>query len=250
VGRYIAGAVLSFAFDSPAPILEANTQRVLARWLAWRGDIASARTRSRLWEAAERLTPPEGAGAFNQAFMELGALVCTPRAPMCLVCPVAAECRARNLGLQDVLPVTSPRAKPLSANEACALVRRGDRYLVVQRGPGGLWDGFWEFPTIHRGGADPAGRRFEDEPVDLEEGVQRLTGIRIDAGPVIHVLHYTVTRHRVRLEVHEATARSDSGSLMPSSRVREASWEPLDALVERSFSSSGRKLLGWLANRV
>ena len=98
VGRYIAGAVLSLAFDRPAPIVEANTQRVLARWLAWPEDLQTPASRARLWQAAERLVPPDGAGRFNQAFMELGATVCTPRAPLCLVCPVAAECRARARG--------------------------------------------------------------------------------------------------------------------------------------------------------
>src|SRR5437764_185490 len=88
VGRYIAGALLSFAFDRPAPIVEANTQRVLARLLAWRDDLKSSRSQARLWEAAGRVVPEKGAGTFNQAFMELGAVVCTPRAPMCLVCPV------------------------------------------------------------------------------------------------------------------------------------------------------------------
>src|SRR5262245_22816133 len=148
VGRYIAGAVLSFAFDRPAPIVEANTQRVLARWLAWRGDLRSSSTQKRLWEAAERLVPPEGAGAFNQAFMDLGTLVCTHRAPRCLVCPVAADCRARALGLQDALPVTAPPPPPREAAEACALVVRDGRVLILQRGPGRLWEGFWEFPTV------------------------------------------------------------------------------------------------------
>src|SRR5262249_30646220 len=91
VGRYVAGAILSLAFDPPAPILEANTQRVVARLLACRGDMNSTAVRERLWEAAERLVPPTGAGTFNQAFMELGALVCAPRAPLCLICPVAGE---------------------------------------------------------------------------------------------------------------------------------------------------------------
>jgi A/G-specific adenine glycosylase len=131
VGRYIAGAVLSFAFDRPAPIIEANTQRVLARWLAWREDLKSAASQARLWQAAERLVPPQGAGTFNQAFMELGALVCTPRAPMCLVCPVASECRARALGLQDDLPVTTPRPPSLAVAESCAVVVRRGRILIV-----------------------------------------------------------------------------------------------------------------------
>ena len=81
VGRYIAGAILSFAIDRPEPIVEANSQRVLARLLAVREDIKVASTRERLWQAAARLVPAENAGAFNQALMDLGALVCTPREP-------------------------------------------------------------------------------------------------------------------------------------------------------------------------
>src|SRR5262249_45113163 len=81
VGRYIAGAILSFAFDVPEPIVEANSQRVLARLLAVREDLGTARARERLWEAAGRLVPARGAGTFNQALIELGALVCTPREP-------------------------------------------------------------------------------------------------------------------------------------------------------------------------
>src|SRR5256885_2129366 len=73
VGAYSAGTILSFAFDRPASIVEANTQRVLARWLAWRGDLKTTASQERLWLAAARLVPTTGAGVFNQAFMELGA---------------------------------------------------------------------------------------------------------------------------------------------------------------------------------
>ena len=149
VGRYIAGAVLSFAFDQPAAIVEANTQRVLARLLAWEEDIAKSISQRRLWQAAGRLVPEVGAGDFNQALTELGATTCTPRDPSCLICPIAAECLARALGLQDRLPLKTPKAPPLEVVEACALVRRDGRLLVVQRGPVGLWAGFWEFPTVH-----------------------------------------------------------------------------------------------------
>ena len=81
VGRYIAGAILSFAFDRPEPIVEANSQRVLARLLAIEDDLKTASAQQRIWQAAERLVPAVGAGTFNQALMELGALVCTPREP-------------------------------------------------------------------------------------------------------------------------------------------------------------------------
>lgn len=248
VGRYIAGAVLSFAFDRPAPIVEANTQRVLARWLAWRGDLKASATQARLWEAAGRLVPPEGAGTFNQAFMELGALVCTPRAPMCLVCPVAAECGARARGLQDVLPVTTPRPPPLASAEACALVFREGRVLIVGRGPGGLWEGFWEFPTVHVSGADPAGRSAGcAEPGDLAGGVRRLTGVRAEIGPVVQTIHYGVTKHRVRLDAHEA--RGLSGELTPGGGMARVAWERPENLASYAFSSAGRRLVAWVARR-
>ena len=158
VGRYIAGAILSFAFDRPEPILEANSQRVLARLLAVREDIKVASTRERLWQAAARLVPAENAGAFNQALMDLGALVCTPREPACLVCPLSRLCQARQLGLQDRLPATTPKPLPLAVTEAAVVLVRERRVLILERGPGGLWERFWEFPTVHLEGVNPAGR--------------------------------------------------------------------------------------------
>jgi A/G-specific adenine glycosylase len=239
VGRYIAGAVVSFAFDRPAPIVEANTRRVLARWLAWREDLKSARSQARLWQAAERVVPPQGAGLFNQAFIELGALVCTPRAPICLVCPVATLCRARGLGLQDTLPVTSPKTPPMAVAEACALVERDGRFLIVQRGPGGLWEGLWEFPTIHRSGADPAGRAFTTAP-DLAEGVRLLTGVHVQIGPLAETVRYSVTRHRVALDAYRAIGLTDA--LRPGPGLAQAAWAPAELLEEYPFGSAGRRL--------
>ena len=248
VGRYIAGALLSFAFGRPAPIVEANTQRVLTRWLAWEGDLKASPTRSRLWEAATRLVPPSGSGRFNQAFMELGALVCTPRAPRCLVCPVAAECRARVLGLQDELPRVASRPAPLEAAEACVLVHRDGRLLVLQRGPGRLWEGFWEFPTIHVAGADPAGRAREQEQegeVDLAAGVHRLTGVAVQVDPeVVHTVRYGVTRHRVRLDAYRARGSADAPA--PAAGFVAAAWLTPSELSERPFSSAGRRLIAWV----
>jgi A/G-specific adenine glycosylase len=249
VGPYIAGALLSFAFDQPAPILEANTQRVVARWLAWKGDLKASATQSRLWEAAGRLVPPTGAGRFNQAFMELGALVCTPRAPRCLVCPVARECQARALGLQDELPATTPRPPALEVEEACALVSRDGRLLVLKRGSGRLWEDFWEFPTVHLSGADPAVRSVEQGgAVDLASGVFRLTGVEIDIAPAPALtVRYGVTRHRVRLDAFEATATAASDALAPAAGFREAAWVAPERLAALPFSSAGRRLVAWVS---
>ena len=242
VGQYIAGAVLSFAFNRPAPVVEANTQRVLARLLAWNGDLAKAATQKRLWEAAERLVPERGAGQFNQALMELGATVCTPRQPMCLVCPVSSECRARKQGVQDQLPIKAAKPAPLIVEEACALVRREGKLLVIQRGPGGLWEGFWEFPTIHISGVDPAGRCFE-HPVDLDDGVFRLTGVRVKVGSIAHSVTFGVTKHRVTLRAYSTTDLG--GIIIPYKGFVDAKFARTEEIRENAMGSAVRKLANW-----
>ncbi len=243
VGRYIAGAILSFAFDRPEPIVEANSQRVLARLLAIEENLKTASTQERIWQAAARLVPAVGAGTFNQALMELGALVCTPREPGCLVCPLSALCAARRLGLQDALPVITPKPPPLSVIEACAIVMREGKILIVQRGRGGLWEQFWEFPTVHLEGVDPAGRTFGGG-VDLAEGVKRLTGTSIEAGPPVKLLTYSVTNHRVKLSAHLAIALA--GNLKPGPGLVDVRWVEPAELSEYTFSSASRRLIAWM----
>ena len=250
VGRYIAGAVLSFAFDRPAPIVEANTQRVLARWLAWGEDLKSPRSQARLWEAAARLVPESGAGAFNQAFMELGALVCVPRQPLCLACPVSTECMSRKLGVQDGIPVATPKAPPKLVAEACAVVAREGKVLIVKRGAGRLWEHFWEFPTVHVAGPDPAVRSpgvDEGEAADLAGGLFRLTGVRASIGPVARTIRFGVTSHRVTLEVHHASWVD--GEPTPGPGLVAAAWEPVEALERYTMSSATRQLVAWLGSR-
>ena len=239
VGRYIAGALLSFAFDRPAPIVEANTQRVLARWLAWGEDLKTTRSQARLWEAASRLVPETGAGTFNQAFMELGALICIPRAPLCLACPVAKECRSRDLGVQDRIPVATPRVPPKEVSESCAIVSHAGNVLIVQRGPGRLWERFWEFPTIHVAGADPAGRSF-GEPVGLAEGVRRLAGVEAEIGPSSATVKFGVTTHRVTLEVRRGTWIA--GEPAPGPGLVDAAWVAPGDLGLYTLGSATRKV--------
>lgn len=243
VGRYIAGAILSFAFDQSQPIVEANSQRVLARLLAIDDDLKTTSTQRRIWQAAERLVPRVGAGQFNQALMEQGALVCTPREPACLVCCLSQLCAARTKGLQDRLPVMSPKPRPLAVVEASAIVVREGKLLIVQRGRGGLWEQFWEFPTVHLEGADPGGRSF-GEPVDLAEGVRRLTGVSIELGAEVKSLTYSVTNHRVKLSAHSALARD--GVLEPGPGLVDARWVGAAVLREYTFSSANRRLIHWI----
>ena len=244
VGRYIAGAILSFAFGRAEPIVEANTRRVLARWLAWDDDLRSSRSQARLWEAAGRIVPVDDPATFNQAFMELGALVCVPRNPMCLTCPVADDCRARQTGRQDLLPVIAARPAPLEVAEACVVAVDSGRVLIVKRGPGVLWEGFWEFPTIHLAGPDPARRSFV-APVALAEGVRRIAGVSTSVGTTANTFKFGVTKHRVTLAIH--LARRLSGDPVPGPGHVEAIWATIDELPSLTMGSATRRVVAWLA---
>ncbi len=146
LGRYTRNAVLSQAFDRRLPVLEANSQRVLSRLFGRTGDPSRGPEQRWLWAAAEALLPPRRAGDFNQALMELGALVCTPAAPRCPECPLAADCAARRLGLQEAIPARTPPPETVNVREAAVVVRRGEQVLLLQRPATGRWASLWEFP--------------------------------------------------------------------------------------------------------
>jgi A/G-specific adenine glycosylase len=149
-GRYTVNAVLSQAFDRRLPIVEANSRRVLCRLLGEREDPRQLEVEKRLWTAAETLVPTKRAGAFNQALMELGALVCTPASPRCCHCPLARRCVAHGAGLQDTIPVRSRRAKVVQVDETAAAIMRHGHVLLVRRPDGGRWAGLWEFPHLEQ----------------------------------------------------------------------------------------------------
>jgi A/G-specific adenine glycosylase len=199
VGRYTAGAIASIAFDEPAPIVDANVERVLARWIGLREDVRGRATASRLWEVAEELAQGRTPGQANQALMELGALVCTPRTPLCNGCPIASGCDAREHGDAEALPVRAPKKSPLAVHAAAAWLERGGRVLLVRRQASGLLGGLWELPGVE------LTRRGDDEAT-LREALRARTGLVIDqlesAGHVEHVF----THRRLRLVLYRATA--------------------------------------------
>ena len=131
IGRYTAGAIVSIAFDLPAPILEANTIRLLTRLLGYDGDPLGAAGQALLWQTAAALLPRREAGNFNQALMELGSLVCTPRGPDCPSCPVQTLCAARRTGREHELP--RPRARPATTavREAAVVIFRRGKVLFA-----------------------------------------------------------------------------------------------------------------------
>lgn len=147
VGRYTAGAIASIAFGIRSPILDGNVARVLSRWFAIADPIDKPTVRSHLWSLAGTLVPKESPGDFNQAMMELGSLVCTPRNPRCSTCPIADLCKAHTRGLTDVIPRRSPKRQPQEVMHHILAVKRGRRFVIEQRPLKGLWAGLWQMPT-------------------------------------------------------------------------------------------------------
>ena len=128
--------------------------------------------------------------------------------------------------------------------EACAVVRRGDDLLIAQRGPGGLWAGLWEFPTVHVSGADPSRRAFKDDPaVELAEGVRRLTGVPIEVGPRTRTVRYSVTNHRSHLDVHEGWPLPGGDDLVPGPGLAAVVWASPGELARCVFGTPGRRIL-------
>jgi A/G-specific adenine glycosylase len=146
VGDYIAAAVLSIAFQRPYAVLDGNVKRVLARLQALDLPVDQPAAQRRFRALAQELLDTRRPGEFNQAVMELGALVCTPRRPDCGGCPLMAACSAFQTGRVAEYPKRrQPRAVPLH-HIAVGVVRRGDRLLITRRKSEGLLGGLWEFP--------------------------------------------------------------------------------------------------------
>ncbi|WP_342564135.1 A/G-specific adenine glycosylase [Paenibacillus sp. FSL R7-0345] len=150
VGPYTAGAILSIAFNRPEPAVDGNVMRVLSRYFLLEDDIAKVPTRVKMERLAAELIPEGEASHFNQALMELGALICTPKSPRCLICPVMEHCAARLAGCETSLPVKT-KAKPPRPEERLAALVTGSgehagRVLIRQRPQSGLLARMWELP--------------------------------------------------------------------------------------------------------
>lgn len=151
VGRYTAAAVLSIAYGQRLAVLDGNVARVLARLGAVRGDLRAPALWRKLGATAQELLAPNAPGDWNQAMMELGATVCTPKSPRCGECPVAGWCRAQKLGIAGQLPAarTKPATVQMTLAAAVLMDPRGRTLLVRQTGgDGALFSRMWQFPAL------------------------------------------------------------------------------------------------------
>lgn len=239
VGRYILGAVLSQAFERKLPIVEANSLRVLARLWGYRGDPREGEGKAWVWRAAEAVLPAKRVGDFNQALMELGALVCTPTAPDCPNCPLAKVCVANRDGLQAVIPPPKKAKEIVLVDEVGVVIRDGGKVLLCQRrSDSGRWQNMWEVPhaPVHAGeGLTEAAVRVAKE----------LTGLDIEPGGDVLTVKHGVTRYAITMTCVEAAVR---GGAFASAFYAAGRWVTPAELADYPVSSPQRKLMTALAN--
>ncbi len=183
IGPYTAGAISSIAFGYPAPAVDGNVLRVLSRVTAYADDVLAAGVKEKTSAALQKILPEE-VGAFNQALMELGALVCLPNgAPKCLICPLCEFCRAHAQGMENELPVKAPKKARRIEERTVLLATCGGRIALHKRPPEGLLADLWEFPSLD-GNLSPTALQTQ-----LRELGLRVDGLR-SAGGAKHIFSH------------------------------------------------------------
>ncbi|MGG3284232.1 A/G-specific adenine glycosylase [Paenibacillus solani] len=196
IGPYTSGAIRSIAFNIPAAAVDGNVMRVLSRYFLIEEDIMKVKTRTKMEDLVLTLVPEGRASDFTQALMELGALICTPKSPKCLVCPVMEHCSARLEGKEESLPIKTKAKPPRPEYHLTAIVEgtgvHEGKILIRKRPSTGLLAGMWELPHVivsTEGGAVPAAMPEETAMVHLRDAL--LT----EAIPVLPIGHVMDAEH-------------------------------------------------------
>jgi A/G-specific adenine glycosylase len=232
IGRTTAGGILSAAFAQPVPILDGNVKRVLARLVAL--PVPPSKAIADLWRLSEFLLDPDHAREFNQALMDLGATLCTPHQPACLICPWRAHCQGYNLGKQLELPMSETRAPIPHKLIGVAVIWNEQGQILIDRRPqSGLLGGLWEFPG---GKVEPG----ETVPECIQREIREELGIEIEVGDHLISVDHTYTHFRVTLEVHHC--RHLSGEPQPIA-CDEVRWATLAELEQFPFPKANLHII-------
>lgn len=234
VGPYTAAAICSIAFEQDHAVADGNVLRVLARFTGFEQD--PKKHMGHFWSLAQSLLPLGEARAFNQAMMELGALVCTPKKPVCSSCPLRAECSAFTQGRTEELPVKSLRTKTQAIQVSLAVLRRGDMVFIQKRPEHGLMAGLWEFP----GGKVEAG---ETPEMALHREIREELGVDLTQVSPLLRLGHAYTKFKVDLHCFEAEPVGEP-------QASEGRWVKVEDLRGYPFPAANVKLIQHLIVRL
>jgi A/G-specific adenine glycosylase len=242
VGRYILGAVLSQAYEQRLPIVEANSLRVLARLFGYAGDPREGEGKAWVWQAATDVLPTQRIGDFNQAMMELGALVCTPTAPKCGECPLAKLCTANRDATHDRIPPAKKPPTLTQVREVAVVIPNGHEVLVCQRpSTASRWANLWEFPhgeVLSNETLDEAAIRIANE----------LTSYRVRVVGELTTVKHGITRYAITMTALRCE-RVGRGGRYRSTFYADARWCAPTELAELPTNTPQRQLFNAAATQ-
>jgi A/G-specific adenine glycosylase len=239
IGRSTAGSILSSAFNQPYAILDGNVKRVLARLNA--SPRPPARDLAGLWKQSELLLDPQRPREFNQALMDLGAIVCTPRQPRCSDCPWQVHCAAYAAGNPADYPVKdAPRELPFQVIGVGVVLNEAGEVLIDQRLNEGLLGGLWEFP----GGKQEPGEAIE---ATIRRELEEELAIAVEVGEELITLEHAYSHKRLRFVVH--LCRWISGEPQPLA-AQQVRWVEPRQLGEFPFPAANARIIAALQQRL
>jgi len=235
IGRTTAGGILSAAFNQPVAILDGNVKRVLARLVAL--PVPPAKAMKQLWQLSETLLDREHPREFNQALMDLGATVCTPKKPDCNSCPWTSHCQAYNLGMQCDLPMREQSSPlPHKTIGVAVIWNEQGQILIDRRRPEGLLGGLWEFP----GGKIELGETVEE---CIKREIQEELAIEIEVGDRLITINHAYSHFSVTLTVHHCRHLTGVPQPIESDEIR---WVTLDEIDQFPFPKANSQIIAAL----
>lgn len=234
IGPYTAAAIGSMAFDLDVAAVDGNIRRVLSRVFDVEAPARSPEGERLLWSLAEQHLPAGQAGDYNQALMDLGSAICTPKKPSCECCPIASFCQARALGVQEARPVKLPRKKVPHHTVTAAIIWRDGRVLLAQRPKSGLLGGLWEFP----------GGTLEESDADLRACLKREIkeelGVAVSVGDPFGKYKHAYTHFKISL--YAFVCQIDDGSVPQNLESDALAWASVADLGDYPMGKVDRQI--------
>ncbi len=240
IGAYTAAALASIAFGQKIAAIDGNIRRVISRLFQIEEPVSLPETQEKIKDLAQKCLPPDNTGDYNQALMDLGAMVCLPRSPKCAICPLTQFCQAYQNGKQNEIPVKISKKAIPSVIVTAAIIEDKDRVLIAQRPVNGLLGGLWEFP----GGKIEDGETLSE---CLSREILEELGVQIEVGEPFGVYKHTYTHFKVVL--HAFKAQIKDSQLPHPIQAEEIRWAPISSLHEYPMGKIDRLIARDLLER-